>query len=126
VYTLIFVLLVPFIVLGIVMGLFWWEERMLPSTERNLAASLMQSISEFPSAQLSPAEGAGQFAAGSDVSGLLPVGPAEPAELSTAIAPGAAGARLISHPGVSGPARLAHSRPGTRRLRSSEPSGSRR
>jgi len=26
VYTLIFVLLVPFIVLGMVMGLFWWEE----------------------------------------------------------------------------------------------------
>lgn len=136
-YALILVLLVPFIALGMVVGLFWWEERMLPSAERSLTAALMQSVSEFPSAEFSSAElpsaelpsaeRAERFAAADNgVSALLLAGAAEPAERSTATAPSAADARLISHPAVSGPARFAHGWTGVRRVRSSELSSSRR
>ena len=127
VYALILVLLVPFIVLGMVVGLFWWEERILPSAERSLTAALMQSIPDFPSAELPSAEGAERFAAaGNGVSALSLMGAAEPAERSTATAPSAADARLIAHPAASGPARFAHGWPGARRVRSSELSGARR
>lgn len=127
VYALIFVLLVPFIMLGMVVGLFWWEERMLPSTERSLTATLMQSTSDLPAAEFPSVEGAERFAA-VDGSVLAPslTDSAEPADFSTATAPSAADPRVISHPAVSGPTRLAYGWPGARRVRSSEPSGSRR
>jgi hypothetical protein len=122
VYALIMLALAPFILLGAVMGLFWLEERMLPSAERSLAAAMMQSVPQFPT----PDSTGLPAMAGHDMSGYSLPDPAESMGLSTAAARSAADDRLVSHPAISGPARLAHGRSEAPRTRSGGRLGSRR
>lgn len=121
-YALIMLALAPFILLGAVVGLFWWEERMLPSAERSLAAALMQSAPQFPSP-----EGAQLPAVtGRRVSEFPLPDPAEPTGPSTAAARSTVDDRLVLHPAASGPARLARGRLGSLRVRSGGHPDSRR
>ena len=110
-YVLIVLALAPFILLGTVVSLFWWEERILPSPERSQAAAyatsglqgagfpeLVHNLTSEPSDQ----------------------GQAEQAEPSAAVRAGGNDRLLSPRPVGSPQGRLAHGRPGAVRDRNAD------